>query len=125
MKRIVNHMGILSLLVVAFCFVNTVFAFAAETDSSEIKPNQGYFGGLIERLSHGFSNIIYGPLEIPYRLKEDIKRYDPLRGILPGMLRGVGWTAIREVAGVFQVVTFYAPGLGPNLKDFDTDWLYA
>ena len=79
----------------------------------------------MERLSNGAMNILYGPLEIPYRLKEDIKRYDPIRGLIPGVLKGTGWFVAREVVGVFEVLTFYLPNHKSALPPFDTDWIYA
>ena len=69
-------------------------------------------------------NIVTGPLELIYQFKEEIKRTDPLRGAIPGVFRGVTWFAVREVVGVFEIVTFPIPWK-PHLKPFDTDWLHA
>lgn len=112
------------LALVLLCFITGSFGFAADesqpTTSSENRSSQS-----VERLSKGFSNVVYGPLELIYQTKEEIKRKDPLRGLIPGLFKGIGWFVAREGVGLFQMVTFYLPGLGPELKDFDTDWLYA
>ncbi len=78
----------------------------------------------LEKLSRGFSNAFYGPLEIVYQLKEEVNRSDPLRGVVPGLVKGVFWFCMRETVGVYEMLTFYVPQ-EPSLKSFDVDWLHA
>ena len=86
-------------------------------------PKQSFYSAPAERLGDGFANVVYGPFELVYQMKEEIKRTDPIRGIIPGLLRGVTWFGTREVVGIFEIVTFFIP-LKPHLKPFDTDWLH-
>ncbi len=88
------------------------------------QPRQSFYSAPLERLNSGFMNIVTGPLELVYQPKEEIKRTDPLRGLIPGVVRGITWFAVREVVGVFEVVTFPIPWK-PHLKPFDTDWLHV
>lgn len=87
------------------------------------QPTVDYPSAMMERASSGLTNIAYGPVEVIYQLKEEIKRTDPLRGLIPGLGRGVGWMVTREAVGVFELLTFYLP-YKPVLKKFDTDWIY-
>lgn len=86
------------------------------------EPRQSFVSARLERLGSGVANVVYGPLELPYQIKEEIKRTDPIQGSLPGLLRGLGWFGAREGVGLFEIVTFLVP-LKPHLKPFDTGWL--
>lgn len=79
---------------------------------------------LLKRASHGVTNVVYGPLELPYRMKEEIKRSDPVSGLLPGLVKGLGWSIAREGVGLFEILTFFREE-EPLLPEFDTEWLYA
>lgn len=96
----------------------------AKKDIDLIEPKQSYTSAILERASSGFTNIVYGPLEIIYQLKEEVKRTDPLRGVIPGLAKGAGWFVTREVVGVFELVTFFIPKK-PVLREFDTEWIYV
>ena len=87
-------------------------------------PRQSFYSAPLERLNSGAINIATGPLEIIYQTKEEIKRTDPIYGFIPGIVKGVTWGLIREVVGVFEVLTFFAPWK-PHLKLFDTEWIQA
>ncbi len=95
----------------------------AESSDDLQNPTQSWYSHPLERLGDGFANIVYGPLELIYQFKEEIKRTDPVRGLLPGVLKGVTWFGVREVVGVFEMVTFFLP-LEPHLDPFDTTWLH-
>ena len=88
------------------------------------QPRQSFYSAPLERFNSGVMNIVTGPLELVYQPKEEIKRTDPLRGLIPGVVRGVTWFAVREVIGIFEIVTFPIPWKS-HLKPFDTDWLHA
>ena len=116
------------LVLIAILFVSTPVCFSLEKQNAEetqadlSQPSQSFYSAPVERLGSGFANIVYGPLELIYQFKEEIKRTDPVRGAVPGVIRGVSWFAAREVVGVFELVTFFLP-LRPHLQPFDTDWL--
>ena len=88
------------------------------------QPRQSFYSAPIERLNSGFMNIVTGPLELIYEPNEEIKRTSIVRGLLPGVIRGVTWFGVREIVGVFEIVTFIVPWK-PHLKPFNTDWLHA
>lgn len=136
MKRIIAHFSVIAFFVfILFIGINSI-SFAAEkvatekvttsvtkttvTSSVADKPDVT----MLDQLGRGFSNMVYALFELPYQLKEEIKRTDPVQGLLPGVIKGVFWTGMREVVGVFEVVTFVAPS-EPIIKNFDTDWLTA
>ena len=78
----------------------------------------------LKRLSDGFTNVIFGPVELVYQMKEEVKKTDPVRGFLSGLIKGISWFGLREGVGIFEMVTFYS-GAKPQLKPFNTDWVYA
>jgi putative exosortase-associated protein (TIGR04073 family) len=79
---------------------------------------------MTRRAQSGFSNIVYGPLEPIYQLREEVKKTDPVRGFIPGLFKGVGWCLAREFVGVYELLTFHQPHK-QTLKEFDTEWIYA
>jgi putative exosortase-associated protein (TIGR04073 family) len=99
-------------------------AFSEEKSVDLSQPSQSFNSSPVERIGDGFANIVYGPFELIYQLKEEVKRTDPVRGFVPGLFRGISWFATREVVGIFEMVTFFLP-LDPHLEPFDTSWLRA
>ncbi len=118
-----------ALVLIATLFVSHPICFALETQKVEetqsdlSQPTQSFYSAPVERIGSGVANIVYGPLELVYQFKEEIKRTDPVRGAVPGVIRGVSWFVAREVVGVFELVTFFLP-LKPHLTPFNTDWLH-
>ena len=90
---------------------------------TQTQPTIDYPSAVLERAGSGLANVAYGPLEVIYNVKEEIKRTDPLRGLIPGLGKGTGWLVTREAVGVFELVTCFLP-YKPVLKKFDTDWIY-
>ena len=88
------------------------------------QPRQSFYSAPFDRANSGFVNIVTGPFELIYQLKEETKRTNYLVGFVPGMVRGVTWFALREVVGVFEIATFWLP-LKPHLEPFDFTWLAA
>ena len=118
----------LRLIAVMLCFL---FLFAGCMRFSKQKPGEqpdlskpmdSFYSAPLDRLSSGFANILTGPCELVYQFKEEIKRTDPIRGTLPGVIKGVTWFAVREVVGVFEIATFFIPWK-PHLHPFDTEWI--
>ena len=124
-----NHLFAFILIILLSCSTS-VFSAPLEkenikTSSANLKqPKQSFYSSSIERLGDGFADIVYGPLELIYQMKEEIKRTDPVHGFVPGLLRGVSWFGAREVVGAFEIVTFFLP-LKPHIEPFNTDWFHA
>ena len=88
------------------------------------QPRQSFYSAPLDRLNSGLMNIVTGPLELVYQLKEEIKQKNFIVGLFPGVVRGISWFASREVIGAFEVGTFFLP-LKPHLAPFDMEWLQA
>ena len=120
----------MTLFLLCIFAANLAFAFRAEvqpieqTSADMTEPTQTYFSSSMERLGSGFENILFGPLELPYQFKEEVKRNNYVRGLPMGLARGTTWFVAREVVGVFELVTFFVP-LKPHLDPIDTSWLHA
>lgn len=89
--------------------------------SKQTLPGESY---KLQRLGDGFANILYGPLELFHQFGEEIKLSDPIRGFVPGIIRGFAWFGMREAAGISEIATFYIPA-EPPLEPFDPSWLRA
>lgn len=94
-------------------------------ESTEVKPTTTYLSRSLDQLGRGVSNMVYAPAELLYRLKNEVTYQDPIKGVLPGIIKGASWAVAREFIGIIEVGTFYAPSAKPNLPPFDTDWLFA
>ena len=84
-------------------------------------PRQSWYSAPIERFNNGFANIVYGPIELIYNLKEEVKQRNPIEGLIPGVLKGTTWMVMREVVGAFEVVTFFIPWKS-HLPPPNWDW---
>lgn len=94
----------------------------AKPPRMEVKSVEGsYFTRSVDRLGHGFGNVAYSPLEIPYQIGKDLERTNPVSAIIAGSIKGVTWFALRAVAGAIEVGTFLIP-IQPLVRDFDTGW---
>jgi putative exosortase-associated protein (TIGR04073 family) len=97
---------------------------AGPKDAKYFEPSNKYSGAVMDRFGSGLRNIVYGPAEVVYRWKEEVKNSNLFTGSIPGLVRGVSWFAAREVVGVFEICTSLIP-VGPGLPEFETDWLSA
>ena len=130
LSAMINQKKEFNLIAIALCFLFLASGCARfskqkpgeKPDLSQ--PRQSFYSLPLERFNSGVMNIVTGPLELVYQFKEEIKRTDPLRGAIPGVVRGLTWFAVREVVGVFEIGTFCLP-FKPHLKPFDTDWLHV
>lgn len=118
----------LAMTAVLLCISNFAFAELEQpseqtpTDlSKQTLPGESY---KLQRLGDGVANILYGPLELFHQFGEEIKLSDPVRGFVPGIIRGFAWFGMREAAGISEIATFYVPA-EPPLEPFDTSWLRA
>lgn len=74
-----------------------------------------------DKLVRGITNVVTSPLEFPKRLRRRIHGDNTFRGWSLGTSLGVGYTAVRLVAGIYEILTFpaaapknYAPVLEPE-----------
>ena|SRR3989338_1863127 len=119
------YLSVVILLCLSFTLGCTRFSKQKPGESPDLsQPRQSFYSAPLERFNSGFVNIVTGPFELVYQLKEEINRTNLIRGLIPGLFRGVTWFVVREVVGVFEVGTFFIPWK-PHLEPFDTDWLYA
>ncbi|MBI3999290.1 MAG: exosortase system-associated protein, TIGR04073 family [Candidatus Omnitrophica bacterium] len=86
------------------------------------QPRQSFYSAPIDRLNSGFINMVSGPFELVNQLREEIKRTNPVRALIPGIFRGVSWFVVREAVGIFEIGTFFVPWK-PHLEPIDLDWL--
>ena len=86
------------------------------------QPRQSFYSSPLGRFNSGFMNIATGPFELIDQPRQEINRTNYLRGLIPGIFRGVTWLVVREAVGVFEIVTFPLP-LKPHLEPINTDWL--
>jgi putative exosortase-associated protein (TIGR04073 family) len=89
----------------------------------EPKPAR-HFNASMNRLGSGFSNVVFGPLELLFRLHEEMKAHNPVRGLLPGLVKGMTWFGAREAVGIFEIGTF-GTGQQSHLPEIDIDWLHV
>ena len=130
MLAIIRRKKPFGLLTIALCslfFVTGCMHFRKQKPGEKpdlSQPRQSFYSAPFERLNSGFMNMVTGPLEVPYQFKEEIKRTNWITGLLPGVVRGVTWFALREVVGAFEIGTFWLP-LKPLLQPYDFGWLSA
>ena len=74
-----------------------------------------------DKLVRGITNIITGPLELPRHLRQRVHGDNTFRGWVLGTSQGLGYTAVRMIAGAYEVLTFpaaapknYAPVMEPE-----------
>ena len=130
LSAMINRKKEVHFIAVALCFLFfasgcTHFSKQKPGEKPDLsQPRQSFYSAPIERLNSGFMNVLTGPFELVYQLKQEINRTNPARGLVPGLFRGVTWFAVREIVGVFEMATFMIPWK-PHLKPIDTDWLRA
>lgn len=114
-------------IVVALCCLFVVAGFSEQKPDEKpdlSQPAQSFYSPPLERFNSGFVNVLSGPIEPINRLREEVKRTDPVRGFVPGVLQGLRWFAVREAVGIYEMVTFTSPKK-PHLEPIDVDWLTA
>ena len=67
------------------------------------------------KLGRGFSNLLFGVVEVPKNMMDINEQYGSAAGITWGLFRGLGRFATREVVGGYEIVTFWAPQ-GPIIE---------
>ncbi len=76
-------------------------------NSNDYRPNAAILA--LDKFGRGFLNIAFGVIEIP---KQSVKRAidtDSGYGYTSGFFVGIGFFVLRELAGVYELVTFPVP----------------
>jgi len=81
--------------------------------------------GPIRKLGRGFSNTIFGALEIPYRVYQTNLDSGGLSAWTFGLFKGITYFMGREVLGVFEIVTFPVPMPGCSTERYSPGWGYG
>ena len=63
----------------------------------------------LKKLGRGFCNIVTCPLEIAKGVQETHNENGAFAALTLGLLKGVFYTGVRAVVGVYEVVTFPLP----------------
>lgn len=79
----------------------------------------------VKKLARGIVNAAIGIGEIPINIADIEEKEGPLSAATYGTLKGVCFFVLREVVGVVDVATFYAPLPGTLLEDGRRDWGYG
>jgi len=111
-------------LVFSKTYADTYDTGATETQVAEHNKNVG--NGPLARLTSGFVNIVTAPLELVDKPREELKKTNPVYGVVPGAVKGIGWGVTRMSVGIWEVATFYLRhDKQPHLEPMDLDWLTA
>lgn len=105
-------------LLVAFGASETVRA--EETPATENGGTMSYGDGVRTKLGRGIANVFTAPLEL-IRTPEMVGRRTGslAASVTTGVVQGVWQTLVREVVGIYEVLTFYAEapkGFPPLVK---------
>jgi putative exosortase-associated protein (TIGR04073 family) len=77
----------------------------------------------IHRLGRGFSNLVFGVWEIPQNMMDVTADQGPAAGASYGLFRGLGRFIVREVTGVWEIVSF--PKGGEAIIEPEYPWMPA
>ncbi|MBI4355454.1 MAG: exosortase system-associated protein, TIGR04073 family [Candidatus Omnitrophica bacterium] len=69
----------------------------------------GTSGQIFGKLGRGAVNLVTGWVEVPKKSRETMETSGPFIGLTWGVLRGIGYGAVRTAAGLYEVVTFPFP----------------
>ncbi len=76
-------------------------------NSNDYRPNAAILA--MDKFGRGFINTVFGVIEIP---KQSVKRAIETHssyGYASGLFVGIGFFVLRELAGVYELVTFPIP----------------
>ena len=72
-------------------------------------PATAHASGPMRKLGRGLANTVTGVLELPAQIGRTTELDGSIAGASLGVLRGVGWSLGRTLAGMYEVVTFLLP----------------
>jgi putative exosortase-associated protein (TIGR04073 family) len=83
-------------------------------------------GTPLRKLGRGLANVTTGFLEIPGRIVEENRTRPPVEGTALGFVEGLGGIVVRELVGVYEVVTspFPAPANYRPIIEPEFPWGY-
>ena len=84
---------------ISFCFLVFYFLF--------LPP--GHAQGPLAKFDRGLTNILTGPGEYLLQFYESSEKYSPVEAAFRTVFKGTFLTVLRELAGVYDVVTFPFP----------------
>lgn len=100
---------------------SSLFAFEAVTNGIDgdvgVQPYgleepagyENYWNCISRKLGRGISNAAFGAFEVVIRISEVRFEEGGIAGVTYGAINGVGYFIAREVIGVLEVATFFAP----------------
>jgi putative exosortase-associated protein (TIGR04073 family) len=61
------------------------------------------------KLIRGFGNLVFGFVEIPKNINEQVQLLDPFTGTFTGLYQGTKAAGKRMGVGIYEILTFPAP----------------
>jgi putative exosortase-associated protein (TIGR04073 family) len=62
-----------------------------------------------DKLGRGLANALTGLLAMPYTMKQETDDNGIVAGITTGLVKGIGNVIVRELVGVYEILTFPLP----------------
>ena len=62
-----------------------------------------------DKLGRGLANTLTGILALPYTMKEETDKNGIIAGMTTGTIKGIGNVIVRELVGVYEILTFPFP----------------
>lgn len=75
--------------------------------------NSDYTAG--RKIGRSLSNIVLGVVELPKAMVEEDKKAGAVAAYSTGVVKGLGRFVVREVVGVWELVTFWTPDKEPKV----------
>ncbi len=72
------------------------------------------------KLGRGIANTLTGVVAIPVTMGRERDKHGIMAGMTTGLIKGIGWFVVRELVGVYEILTFPIPvpeGYRPILDD--------
>lgn len=85
-------------------------------------PPPTYTAG--DKLVRGLANVFLGFIEIPRNVHNTTEEESLLAGWTVGLGKGVGYTVLRMVVGLYEVVTFPFPVPKDYVPVFEPDYVW-
>jgi len=92
------------LIIVAVCMVWSLAA-VPQSCAAEWGTSRQMFG----KFGRGTVNFFTGWVEVPKKSRETMAASGPFIGLTWGVVRGIGYGAVRTAAGLYEMVTFPFP----------------
>lgn len=90
-------------VVFAITFIFNIFISCAAAEESSVP------GKMARKFGRGLCNVALGWCEIPKNIMNSCEEINPYAGWFVGLIKGIGMTLARTLAGVWDIVTFPIP----------------